>query len=150
MATKRIPRRLARAPIPLFRHGFGWLLGTRVLMLEHRGRRSGLARYVVLEVIGRTPYSVTVVSGYAGKAQWFRNVLADPAVRVWTGRRVGDAARAEILRADEARSALEDYRRRHRRAARALGKVLGIDDLTRDAELPPDIADRLPLVRLTF
>ncbi|MEV6286193.1 nitroreductase family deazaflavin-dependent oxidoreductase [Kribbella sp. NPDC051770] len=150
MPPKRFPRRLARAPIPLFKHGLGGLLGPRVLMLQHRGRRSGLARYVVLEVVGRTPEAVTVVSGYAGKAQWFRNVQADPAVRVWTGRRVDVAAHAEVLPADEARSTLEDYRQHHRRAARALGKVLGIEDLTSDEPLPPDIADRLPLVRLAY
>jgi len=40
----RIPRWLARFPIPLLRHGFGWVLGPRFLLLEHIGRHTGLAR----------------------------------------------------------------------------------------------------------
>jgi hypothetical protein len=45
-------QRLVRAPIWLYRHGLGWLFGSRLLMLEHVGRKSGQPRYVVLEVIG--------------------------------------------------------------------------------------------------
>ncbi|HTM84573.1 MAG TPA: nitroreductase family deazaflavin-dependent oxidoreductase, partial [Mycobacterium sp.] len=38
-----------RAPIWLYRARLGALLGSRLLMLEHRGRTSGARRYVVLE-----------------------------------------------------------------------------------------------------
>jgi len=38
-------RAFVRAPIGLFRAGLGWLFGSRILMLEHRGRRSGSRRY---------------------------------------------------------------------------------------------------------
>jgi hypothetical protein len=34
-------RAFVRAPIALYRHQLGWLLGGRMLMLEHTGRRSG-------------------------------------------------------------------------------------------------------------
>lgn len=95
--VRRIPRWLARAPIPLFRRGYGWLLGPRVL-LEHRGRRTGRARYAVLEVVGREPGALYVVSGYGRHAQWFRNVRVAPRVRVWTG----------ALRAAPARAAAPD------------------------------------------
>src|SRR5690606_12262413 len=46
-------RSLVRAPIALYKAGLGWLLGSRILMLEHRGRSSGLRRYVCLEVVER-------------------------------------------------------------------------------------------------
>src|SRR4051794_6663545 len=81
--VRRIPKWLARAPIPLFKAGLGRLAGGRMLMLEHRGRRTGQLRLVVLEVVGRGADTVDVVSGYGGRAQWFRNVTADPRVRVW-------------------------------------------------------------------
>ncbi|WP_190820398.1 PNPOx family protein [Saccharopolyspora pogona] len=55
------PRWLARAPIPLYRRGLGWLLGIRIMMLEHRGRRSGQLRYAVLEVLGREPGALVLV-----------------------------------------------------------------------------------------
>ncbi|MFD0821291.1 nitroreductase family deazaflavin-dependent oxidoreductase [Micromonospora zhanjiangensis] len=147
--VRRIPRWLARAPIPLLRTGFGRLLGRRVAMLEHRGRVSGLPRYVVLEVIGRRPDGVDVVSGYGVRSQWYRNVLARPEVRLWCGRSVGVPARATPLPADRPRTVLADYRDRHRRAARALGRTLDLADLVHAGPLPTDIADRLPVVRIT-
>jgi deazaflavin-dependent oxidoreductase (nitroreductase family) len=146
--VRRIPRWLARAPIPLYRHGLGWLFGTRIMMLEHRGRRSGELRYAVLEVLDREPGALILVSGYGRKSQWFRNISVNPAVRVWNGRVRAAPARATVLPADEARKRLDEYRRTHRRAAQSLGRVLGIEDLTNPAPLPPDIATRLPLVRI--
>jgi deazaflavin-dependent oxidoreductase (nitroreductase family) len=50
----------------------------------HR-RKSGLGRYVVLEVVDHpTPDSYVVASGFGEKAQWFRNVKANPRMRVYT------------------------------------------------------------------
>ena len=59
------------------------MLGSRLLMLEHVGRKSGARRYVVLEVVGHpTPDSYLVASGFGENAQWFRNIKANPEVRV--------------------------------------------------------------------
>lgn len=69
--------RLMRLPIPLFRAGFGWLFGRRLVMIEHRGRSSGQPRYVVVEVIERTDRSIVVVSGFGTKAHWYRNLRAN-------------------------------------------------------------------------
>lgn len=44
-------RRVARAPISLYRVGLGFVFGSRMLMLEHVGRRTGARRYVVLAAI---------------------------------------------------------------------------------------------------
>ncbi|GAB3229055.1 nitroreductase family deazaflavin-dependent oxidoreductase [Micromonospora halotolerans] len=148
MARRRIPRWLARAPITLYRHGLGRFLGRRLMMLEHRGRRSGLARYVVLEVVDRAPGVLFLASGYGRDSQWFRNVRADPDVRVWNGPDRGVRARATVLTGDEVRRRLESYRQRHRRAAAALGRTLGIPELVGAGPLPADVDRRLPLVRL--
>jgi hypothetical protein len=40
-----------RLPIWLYRWRLGWLLGDRFLLLTHTGRKSGLPRQVVLEVV---------------------------------------------------------------------------------------------------
>jgi hypothetical protein len=40
-----------RLPIHLYRLDLGWLLGHRVLLLSHRGRKSGLIRATPLEVV---------------------------------------------------------------------------------------------------
>jgi hypothetical protein len=44
-------RTLMRAPIWIYRARLGFLFGSRMLMLEHIGRKTGLPRQVVLEVI---------------------------------------------------------------------------------------------------
>ncbi|GAA1573778.1 nitroreductase family deazaflavin-dependent oxidoreductase [Dactylosporangium maewongense] len=148
--TRRIPRLLARSPIPLYRQGLGWLFGPRMAMLEHRGRRSGQLRHVVLEVLERDARVLVVVSGYGRASQWFRNIEVDPGVRIWTGRRRGVPARAEILSAGESRHLLERYRDRHPRAAARLGRILTMPDLSAAGPLAPDVGVRLPMVRIRY
>lgn len=72
-------RALVRAPITLYRHDLGWIFGQRILMLEHTGCRSGQARFACLEVVGRPgPERIIIVSGFGERAEWYRNLLADP------------------------------------------------------------------------
>jgi deazaflavin-dependent oxidoreductase (nitroreductase family) len=110
-------RRLMRAPIWIYRARAGALLGSRLLMLEHIGRKSGARRDVVLEVVDHpTPETFLVASGFGGKAQWFRNVAANPRVRVYVGSHPPVAATARVLDQHEADRALASYRDRHPRA----------------------------------
>jgi deazaflavin-dependent oxidoreductase (nitroreductase family) len=110
-------RRLVRAPIWLYRHRLGWLLGNRILMLEHVGRTSGLPRYVCLEVVDRpSPTTLVVVSGFGARADWYRNLAAHPECRVSTGRRRGVPTQARLMSDDEAAAALAQYQRAHPRA----------------------------------
>ena len=44
-------RLLFRAPVWLYRLGLGGLFGKRMLLLNHTGRKSGLPRQAVLEVV---------------------------------------------------------------------------------------------------
>jgi deazaflavin-dependent oxidoreductase (nitroreductase family) len=107
-------RRLVRAPIWLYRARAGALFGSRMLMLEHLGRTSGMPRYVVLEVVGRPSAETYVVaSGFGTKAQWFRNICANPNVRVWIGSRPPATAVAHVLDQQAADQALDAYRTRH-------------------------------------
>lgn len=107
-------RRLVRAPIWLYKARAGALLGSRLLMLEHVGRKSGTRRYVVLEVIDHpTSDTYVIASGFGAKAQWFRNIQANPGVRVYTGSRAPLPATARVLDQQEADDALAAYRRRH-------------------------------------
>lgn len=144
----KIPRPLARAPIMLYRLGLGGLLGRRFVLLEHRGRRSGRIRQVVLETISVAPDVVHVVSGYGEESQWLRNVRADPRVRVTCGWARPRAARAHVLPAAEGVAVLEDYRRRHPLAARMLGPALDLPALAAAEPLPVTVGDRLLVVRL--
>jgi len=72
-----------RAPVRLYQARLGFLFGSRLLMLEHTGRKSGARRHVVLEAVDHSrPGIYVVASGFGGQAQWFRNVRVDPRVRV--------------------------------------------------------------------
>ncbi|MPV37702.1 nitroreductase family deazaflavin-dependent oxidoreductase [Georgenia subflava] len=145
---RKIPRRLARAPISLFKAGLGWVFGGVLVMVEHTGRTSGLRRYVVLEVVIPEAGAVVVAAGYGRRSQWFRNIVADPRVRLWRGGVVGVRAVAEVLPPAEARALLERYRREHPLRARFVARALGIEGLTSADPLPADVGERVPLVRV--
>ena len=91
-------RRLMRAPAWIYRARAGVLFGSRILMLEHVGRKSGVPRYAVLEVVDHpTPDTYVVASGFGRKAQWFRNIRANPRVRVYVGSHAPRRATARVL-----------------------------------------------------
>lgn len=118
-------RRFARAPISLYRVGLGFVFGSRMLMLEHVGRRTGARRYVVLEVIDHPSPDVYVVpSGFGERSQWFRNVMADPDVRVSVAGRRSVAGTARRLSTADADAALQRYIGRHPRAWASLKEVV--------------------------
>lgn len=134
-------RPLMRAPIWVFKAGAGAVLGSRLLMLEHIGRTSGVRRYVVLEVIDHpTSDSYVVASGFGEKAQWFRNIKANPRVRVYAGSRAPMPATARIMTQQEADRALSAYASRHPRAWErfrpVLERTLGSPITETDTPLP--------------
>jgi deazaflavin-dependent oxidoreductase (nitroreductase family) len=118
-------RVLLRAPVYLYRAGLGWLFGSRFLMLTHRGRRSGLPRQTVVEVVDHDEATGTyfIVSGWGEKSDWLLNVQQTPVVEVQVGRR-RFAARAERLDSDAAWQPLCVYGKRHPRAFRALARII--------------------------
>jgi deazaflavin-dependent oxidoreductase (nitroreductase family) len=130
-------RPLARAPICLYEAGAGSMLGSRLLMLEHVGRRSSARRTVILEVIGHpTPDTYLVASGFGEKAQWFRNVKVNPRVRVNVANHSSAPATARILTQPEADRALGEYVSQHPGSwnhlrpvlERALGRPITVTD----------------------
>ncbi|WP_018177791.1 nitroreductase family deazaflavin-dependent oxidoreductase [Jongsikchunia kroppenstedtii] len=114
-------RAVVRAPLFLYRHGLGWVLGHRMLMLEHLGRRSGQSRYVCLEVVDNPADGVLVVaSGFGDRAQWFRNLQANGAARVSIGRLRSAPADVTFLDQDAAHWCLERYQAQHPKAWKTL------------------------------
>jgi deazaflavin-dependent oxidoreductase (nitroreductase family) len=79
-------RRLMRAPIWIYRTRLGFLFGSRILKLQHVGRKTAARRYVVLEVIDHpTPQTYVVASGFGKRSDWFRNLEVNGHARVYTG-----------------------------------------------------------------
>lgn len=117
-------RWIVRAPIGLYHARLGFLFGSRLMMLEHTGRKSGARRRVILEIVDHPrPATYVVASGFGARAQWFRNVRADPRVRVYIGSRPPMPATARVLTGEQAGAALTAYATRHPRAWPALKTV---------------------------
>jgi deazaflavin-dependent oxidoreductase (nitroreductase family) len=118
-------RRLMRAPNWIYKARAGALFGSRMLMLEHIGRKSGAPRYAVLEVVDHSaPDTYVVASGFGRKAQWFHNIQANPGVRVYAGSHPPRRATARVLDQQEADRTLAAYRTRHPRAWERMRPVL--------------------------
>ena len=141
----RITRWLFRAPLYLYRVGLGRMLGRRTVLLEHTGRKSGLPRETVLEVIRHDDQSFDIAAAYGAKSDWFRNIEADPNVRISIGRIQHAKATAVLAEVATAESAFADYTEAHPAAAKAFGKSLGLplDD-------PARVAAVVPVVRITL
>lgn len=141
-------RRFYRAPIFLYRLGLGGLLGRRFLLLHHVGRRSGLPRQAVLEVLRHDPATdaCIIASGFGERADWFCNLMAQPEARIELGRKTIDIE-AERLPMDEAGCEMLDYGQRNPRAARFIANLIGYEHDGTDEDLRA-LAKILPLVRL--
>jgi len=103
----------------------GWMLGKRIVAVTHRGRKTGRLRETVLEVLLFEPEDKesVVVSAYGTRADWYRNILVQPALRVRTGR-MDYVPEQRLLTADETREAAIEFCRRHPWEARLVPKVL--------------------------
>ncbi|NTY60334.1 nitroreductase family deazaflavin-dependent oxidoreductase [Mycolicibacterium sphagni] len=138
-----------RLPIYLYRWGLGGLLGDRLLLLTHRGRRSGKERLVLLEVAeyDTATDSYLVASGWGPTADWYRNILDAPPVRIQVGRRRMSATALPLTR-EEGAEVFVRYACRHPKAARrVLPRLMGysVDGSRADFQ---QVGLRLPFVRL--
>ncbi len=121
---------LFRAPVYLYRWRLGWLLAKRFLLLTHIGRRTGLPRQTVLEVVEyrQEGPEVVVVNGFGPNSDWLRNIEAQPGEEVTVGSRHFVASH-RFLSEEEATRVIESYEHRNRFIApivrRALSWLLG-------------------------
>jgi deazaflavin-dependent oxidoreductase (nitroreductase family) len=133
----------------IYRLGLGWLLGNRFLLLEHRGRKTGLLRRAVLEVIDSNPETreYVVVSGFGSRSDWYRNIQAHPSVTIQIGR-TRLPALAFQLSPDEAGKLLLRYWENHPGSLQTLSNLLGYD-----IELTPEgvesFGEGIPVIRFS-
>jgi deazaflavin-dependent oxidoreductase (nitroreductase family) len=106
---------LFRLPVSLYRWRQGWIFGHRLLLLIHVGRRTGLPRQTVLEVVAyREPGpEIVVANGFGPDCDWVRNIQArgDEEVTVGSGHFV---ASHRFLGQEEAATVIQGYERRNR------------------------------------
>lgn len=130
-------RTLVRAPIWLYRARLGFVMGHRMLLLEHVGRKTGARRYAVLEVVERPSHDeYVIVSGFGERSQWYRNVLADPHVHVSVGFHQAIPAVVTPMRRDSAEAALARYAERYPRTWARIKPTLEAALNTPELDLP--------------
>jgi len=133
--------------IPIHRAGLGaWLgspIGGCMLLLRVRGRKSGIVRETPLNYLVADG-SVWIVAGFGPKTEWYRNLLADPAVEVVlpTRRLAGTAVevrspavRARILPALIRATGLPSF-------------LAGVNPWTATEAQVTDALDFVPLIRI--
>jgi len=109
---------LFKFPVWLFQLHLGALLGGRVFVIGHHGRRSGKRYRSGLEVLSRRAGELFVFSAWGTRADWYRNIEAGGIDELWDGRRRYGGASHRLLEPDEAVEMLGRYEREHPGTAR--------------------------------
>ncbi len=106
---------LLRTPVYLYRCRLGWLLGHRFILLTHIGRRTGLRRQTVLEVVEyrKAGPEVVVVNGFGRESDWIRNIEARGGEEVTVATQ-HFAASHRFLGEEEAVNVIRGYEHRNR------------------------------------
>ncbi|MCO6450833.1 MAG: nitroreductase family deazaflavin-dependent oxidoreductase [Caldilineales bacterium] len=143
-----LTRILFRLPIYLYKIGLGGLLGGRFLLLNHAGRKSGLPRQTVVEVVRHDAPNDTyiIASGFGEGSQWFQNLMHTPAATIQVGRR-RMSAHARRLSSDEGAAEMADYAQRNPKAARTLAGYMGFEVDGSEAGYR-QLGEQLPFVAL--
>jgi len=84
---RKLYRLFNKPPRIAYALGLGPIIGRLVLLLTTRGRRTGLLRVTPLQY-EQIEGKYFVGSAFGDRADWYRNILADPDVRVRVGRKV--------------------------------------------------------------
>ncbi|WP_371649734.1 nitroreductase family deazaflavin-dependent oxidoreductase [Streptomyces mirabilis] len=95
--------------------------------MHHTGRVTGLDRRVVLEVVECKPAdgSWIVASGFGPRADWYRNVRAEPKTVIQAGNH-HHAVTAYFLTPDDGAENMADYAQRQPPTAQRLRTFMGL------------------------
>ena len=152
LGLRRRPGRLAltvfRLPLVLYRHGWGWLLGTTFMLLVHAGRKTGQPHLMTAMVMRWNPSTreVVIFSGWGPSSDWVRNLRARPALRVEVGRE-HYTPQHRFLSEDEAVAVARDFVRRHPYRVRVATRILDWPNLHSETVLR-DFVHSHPFVAL--
>jgi deazaflavin-dependent oxidoreductase (nitroreductase family) len=153
VSGKKKPTGIAKwfmqSPKWIFRARLGFVFGSRFLLLESIGRRSGVVRQTPLEVAHHDPDrdEYIVASGTGVKADWYRNIQANPAVAIWVGSRRYPTAQ-RFLPTEEAVAVMMGYERDHPKTAARLESMMGVShDDTRESWMA--MMEQIPMIGFT-
>jgi deazaflavin-dependent oxidoreductase (nitroreductase family) len=122
-----------RLPLPLYRRGWGGLLGHTFLLLADAGRKTGKLYWTVAMVLRydwRTQEAV-ICSAWGQDTDWIRNIRVRPALQVQIGRE-SFTPQQRFLSEEESLAVVAGFRRAHPQRLRLLESILGWSDLRSD------------------
>ncbi len=143
-------RWLLRLPIVLYRFHLGGLLGQRLMLLNHVGRKTGQVHQTVVEVAKHDAESDSyyIASGWGYQSNWYQNLVTTPTISIQVGWRKMTVT-AETLPEAAGAQILLDYRQHHPLAARELSRLMGLNIMEAPAAtLEQIVHDSLPIMRL--
>jgi deazaflavin-dependent oxidoreductase (nitroreductase family) len=132
LGLRRRPGRLAiavfRIPLPLYRAGWGWVLGRTFLLLIHAGRRTGQPHAMTAMVLhyDLETHEAVICSGWGSTTDWIRNIRERPALEVRIGRE-SFTPQQRFLDEDESYTVTVEFCLRHPARSGVLRRVLGWD-----------------------
>ena len=138
LGLRRKPGRLAlaifRIPLPLYRRGWGGLLGHTFLLLVHAGRKTGKPHSATAMVLSYDPQTreAVIFSAWGQDTDWVRNIRVRPALQVQIGRE-SFTPQQRFLSEDESVAVAAGFRRRHPWRLRLATWIMGWEDLRSDA-----------------
>ena len=140
-----------RLPIWLYRLHLSWLLGDRFLMLTHTGRKSGLPRQTVIEVVLHDKNTGTyyVVSGWGEKSDWYQNIRKTPQASVQVhGQKF--QMKAEFIPVEKAIAIVNEYAHKHPVAFNELSGLFLGERMKKGSDAPERIARKMPMVAFHY
>jgi len=145
MKKNVIWRLLQWPPKLLYKLGLGPVYGRMVLLLTTTGRKSGLPRTVPLQY-EEIDSAIYVASARGQRADWFRNILANPEVKVRLGRRQFIGTAVAVTDPFEIADFLESRLQRHPRIVGAIMRSAGLPRNPSRADLETYAANRTMVV----
>lgn len=114
-----------KMPLILYRLGMGWMFGKRLMLLTHKGCRSGKVYQTVLAVLrfDKKTREIFVVSPWSA-SNWYHNIQAAPAVEVETCR-VRYAPIQRTLSPEEIASLFIEFRQQNPIFSRMVARIPG-------------------------
>jgi deazaflavin-dependent oxidoreductase (nitroreductase family) len=128
----------------LYALGFGPIVGRLILLLTTRGRKTGLPRVTALQY-EEIDDAIVVGSSRGTKADWYRNILADPHVLVQVKSRQFRGLAEPSTDLDRIADFLECRLKRHPKMVAAILRTEGLPAAPSHADLK-GYASRLAIV----
>ena len=130
----RMALALFRLPLPLYKRGWGGLLGHSFLLLVHEGRKTGKRHATVAMTLQYEPDTdeAIVCSVWGENTEWIRNIRAHTAREIQIGRE-SFGPEQRFLSEDESVTVALEFRRRHPWRVRLLASILGWHGLQTEA-----------------